>query len=60
VSDAIRIMLVRVVAERALPFEVSIPNQETRDAIRSAERGEVARFKSVAELLSDLNDDDDG
>lgn len=58
VSDAIRLMLVRVVSEQALPFEVSIPNKETQDAIRAAERGEVASFTSVKDLLADLNDDE--
>jgi DNA-damage-inducible protein J len=57
VSDAIRMMLVRVVAERALPFDVAIPNEETQDAIRAAQQGEVASFTSLAELFDDLNDE---
>jgi DNA-damage-inducible protein J len=57
VSDAIRLMLVRVVSERALPFDVSIPNRGTQDAIRAAERGEVASFGSIDDLLADLNDE---
>ena len=56
-SDAIRMMLVRVAAERALPFEARLPNRETRDAMAAAERGEGARFASVAALMADLNDD---
>jgi DNA-damage-inducible protein J len=43
-SDAIRLMLVRVAAERALPFAVRLPNATTRDAMRAAGRGEVVRF----------------
>ncbi len=58
VSDAIRMMLVRVVAERALPFDVSIPNRETQDAIQASERGEIVRFRDIAELMSDLNDEE--
>lgn len=58
VSDAIRLMLVRVVSERALPFDVSVPNKETQDAIRAAERGEVVSFRSVDDLMSDLNDEE--
>jgi DNA-damage-inducible protein J len=57
VSDAIRLMLVRVVAERALPFEVRTPNRQTRDAMLAAQRGEVAHFDKVAHLMADLNDD---
>ena len=56
-SDAIRMMLVRVAAERALPFEARLPNRETRDAMAAAERDEGASFASVAALMADLNDD---
>jgi DNA-damage-inducible protein J len=55
-SDAIRLMLVRVAAERALPFAVRLPNAATREATRAAERGEVVRFDSVEALIDDLND----
>jgi len=58
VSDAIRMMLVRVVADRSLPFEVRSPNRETHAALEAAARGDVARFKSVADLMADLNDDE--
>lgn len=56
VSDAIRLMLVRVAAERALPFEVRLPNETTEAALRAARRGDVTRFDSVAGLMADLND----
>lgn len=59
VSDAIRMMLVRVAAERALPFEVKIPNRETEAAMRDVQRGKVARFDNVAELMANLNDEED-
>jgi DNA-damage-inducible protein J len=58
VSDAIRMMLVRVVAERALPFEVRTPNHQTRDAMLAAQRGEVTRCNKVADLMADLNDEE--
>lgn len=56
VSDAIRMMLVRVAAEGALPFEVRTPNRKTKDALRAADQGKVTRFPSVAALLDDLHD----
>lgn len=59
VSDAIRMMLVRVVADRSLPFEVRSPNRETEAALEAAARGDVARFSTVADLMTDLNDDED-
>lgn len=57
VSDAIRMMLVRVAAERALPFEVRVPNRATQEALDAAERGEGKQFDSVAALMADLEDD---
>lgn len=59
VSDAIRLMLVRVVSDKALPFDVRIPNAETQAAMRDIQEGKVKRFKSVEALMADLNDDED-
>jgi DNA-damage-inducible protein J len=58
VSDAIRLMLVRVVSDKALPFDVRIPNAETQAAMQAVQRGEVERFKTVEALMADLNDDE--
>jgi DNA-damage-inducible protein J len=58
VSDAIRLLLVRVAAERALPFEIKVPNAETRAAMAELERGDGRSFDSVADLIADLNAED--
>ena len=58
VSDAVRMLLVRVAAERALPFDVRMPNAETAAAIREMENGQGARLESIDDLLADLNADD--
>jgi DNA-damage-inducible protein J len=58
VSDAVRLLLTRIAAEKALPFEVRVPHRETVAARRAAERGELSEAKSVAELMADLNADD--
>jgi len=58
VSDAVRLMLKRVVAEKALPFEPLIPNEETIEAIKAARRGELKTAGSVNNLLQELNEDD--
>ena len=58
VSDAVRLLLTRIAAEKALPFEVRVPNRETAAAIRAAERGELSSARSVAEMMADLNADD--
>ncbi len=54
VSDAVRMLLVRVVAERALPFEVRIPNATTVKAMKAAERGQGKRYKSADSLIRHL------
>jgi DNA-damage-inducible protein J len=53
-SEAIRIMLARVVAEKALPFEIRIPNAATVKAIRSAGKNQGKRFRTVKALFQDL------
>ena len=55
VSDAIRLLLVRVAAEKALPFELKVPNADTRAAVEELEQGSGASFDSVAELMAELN-----
>lgn len=56
VSDAIRLLLVRIAADKALPFDLRAPNAETQAAMRDIQAGKVARFDSVADLMADLND----
>jgi DNA-damage-inducible protein J len=58
VSDAVRILLTRIAAEKAMPFEVRVPNRETLAAIEAGERGEVTRADSVSAMMADLNADD--
>lgn len=54
VSDAVRILLVRVAAEKALPFEVKVPNKTTVKAMQAVDRGKGKRFKSAGALFKDL------
>ncbi len=54
VSDAVRMMLVRVAAEKALPFEVRVPNATTVKAMQAADKGKGKRFRSARELFEDL------
>ncbi len=57
-SDAFRLLLRRVAAEKALPFEPLVPNAKTIAAMREARGGDLPRFKSVDALLRDLNEGD--
>jgi DNA-damage-inducible protein J len=58
VSDAVRLMLVRVAREKALPFDVRTPNAATREAIAELQGGKGARFDCVESLMADLRADD--
>ncbi len=58
VSDAVRVMLTRVAAEKALPFEVKAPNATTVAAIRETRAGGLRSFRDVPDLMADLNEDD--
>jgi DNA-damage-inducible protein J len=53
-SDAVRLMMIRIAKEGALPFEPFIPNKETIQAIKEARAGKTKRFDSVNELFADL------
>jgi DNA-damage-inducible protein J len=54
VSDAVRMLLVRVVNEKALPFDVKVPNATTVKAMRAADKGRGKRHKSPDALFKDL------
>ena len=59
VSDAIRLMLLRVASEKALPFEVKVPNATTQAALDEAASGEAKSFAAIDDLMSDLTASDD-
>ncbi len=58
VSDAVRLMLTRVAAEKALPFDLLIPNETTLAAMREARAGGLPSAGSVGELMDALNAED--
>ena len=58
ISDAIRLLMVRIADERRFPFEVKVPNATTRKAIGQLEAGQGKSFNSVEALMIDLNADD--
>ncbi|MDE1479985.1 type II toxin-antitoxin system RelB/DinJ family antitoxin [Xenorhabdus bovienii] len=58
VSDAIRLLMLRIADEQRLPFDVKVPNATTRQAMDELEAGKGKRFDSVAALMADLNEDD--
>ena len=57
VSDAVRVFLMRVIADKQMPFALKVPNLETRAAMTEADeitRNRRARFDTAAELFDDL------
>ena len=58
VSDAFRMMMMRIAKEKALPFEPLIPNAKTIAAMKAARRGEMTSVRSAKELFANLDADD--
>jgi DNA-damage-inducible protein J len=54
ISDAIRLLMLRVADEKRLPFEVKTPNRETAKAMAQLDQGKGARFKNSKALFKDL------
>src|ERR1039457_3799051 len=57
VSDAFRMMMVRIAAERTLPFEPLVPNAKTVAAMKAARRGELTTAGKPGKLLARLSAD---
>lgn len=55
VSDAIRLLLMRIADEQRLPFDVTVPNAATRKAMADLEAGKGTRYANCGDLLSDLD-----
>jgi DNA-damage-inducible protein J len=55
ISDAIRLLMLRVAEERQLPFTLRAPNATTQAAITELEAGKGQRTASVDDLLNELH-----
>ena len=58
VSDAFRLMMVRIAAEKRLPFEPLVPNADTIAAMKAARQGDLVTVGDVDGLMADLRADD--
>jgi DNA-damage-inducible protein J len=54
VSDAVRMLLVRVGADQAQPFDVKVPGAATVKAMRAADRGKGKHLRSAGALFKDF------
>ena len=55
ISDAIRMLMLRIADEKQLPFSVKVPNAKTKKAIAELEAGKGKRFKNSKDLMADLH-----
>lgn len=54
-SDAIRLLLVRIAKDKALPFEVKVPNATTLKTFKATDRGKgLVRSKDAADPCDKL------
>ena len=58
VSDTFRLLVKRIAADKALPFDLLVPNGKTIAAMREARAGRLPRFKRTKDLLRELNEGD--
>ncbi|CAE6871213.1 Antitoxin DinJ [Paraburkholderia aspalathi] len=54
VSDAIRLLMLRIADEQRLPFAVEVPNATTRRAMAELDAGEGHRFDSADAMFKSL------
>lgn len=54
VSDAIRLLMLRIADEKRLPFAVQVPNATTAKALVELNSGKGKRFDTADELFQDL------
>lgn len=58
ISDAIRLLMLRIADERRMPFEVKVPSKSSRKALAEIAAGKVKTFATVDALMADLHADD--
>lgn len=58
ISDAIRLLMLRIAEERRLPFAVKVPNAKTRKAIAELEAGKGKSFADIKALMAELHAED--
>ena len=54
-SVAVRMFLMRVIEEEALPFDPTRPNKKTLSAIKDSNAGKTKRAKNSKALIKQLN-----
>jgi DNA-damage-inducible protein J len=55
ISDAIRLLMLRIADEQRLPFAVEVPNTESRKAMKELEAGKGRRARTANQMFKDLD-----
>ena len=58
ISDAIRLLMLRIADEQCLPFDVKAPNATTREAMAELDAGGGKKFATIEDLMADLHAND--
>ena len=60
VSDAFRLMMVRIAKDKALPFDPLVPNADTIEAMKEARAGTGTKsYRNAKAMLAEIDDEDD-
>ena len=54
ISDAIRLLMLRIADEKRLPFDVKVPNGASVLAMKELDRGKGKKYAGSADLFKDL------
>ena len=54
-TEAVNVFASLVVQERGLPFEVKLPSEKTKKALKELDEKKGKTFNSVSELFEDLD-----
>ncbi len=54
VSKSFELFYRQVIAQRGLPFELHVPNEETMKAVENSRQGKGKRFSTAQKLFDDL------
>jgi DNA-damage-inducible protein J len=58
-SSAYQLLMTKIAAEKTLPFNPLVPNAKSIEAMKAARQGDLIPVPSVADLFSDIDNDDD-
>jgi DNA-damage-inducible protein J len=57
ISDAIRLLMLRIANDKCLPFEIKAPNAVTKKAIEELESKQGKSFDNLTSLMANLNEE---